>query len=407
VRRVIVSAWFLFASVGIAQNLPLSPASQTMSQQETQRSSLERALNSERQAGKAAEDPSIQRLEDELMQALEDEETAKELHGATKGPSQYLQTPVLYATNRKRVGSILSSDPRPENSVELGIVNVTIATRYGVRTDYLPGAQLVSKASSAGISGTSSFDTVGQFQSTLKAEALKGRSARKILLFVHGFNTSFEGALERTALIATELQSPVVPITYSWPSAGSAMQYAHDEDMVRASTEAFGAFLKQLLSNSPVEVVIICHSMGAREVTSVLSDLAKEGFDTNKLSRVVFVAADIFTSEFQSKWPVLSSLKKISYAFYASDSDWPLKVSFFKHDADRLGYANSKLWPPPGATTVNASNVDSILDTFGHSYIENPQLGADIGNWITTGADPVQRGLLRHATPNGTVYYFP
>jgi esterase/lipase superfamily enzyme len=384
-----------------------TPVSRTADQLDVRRSQLEHDLEAQRRSGKTPEDSSVQHLEDELMQVRLDEETAKQPQGPAKGPKLFLKTQILYATNRQRVGKSFSSEISNANSVEFGIANVTIGTGNGVRTDYLPNATFVSKTNATISPETTALDDFGKFRAAMQSEALSVKSPPKILLFVHGFNTSFEEALERTALIAAELQSPVVPMTYSWPSAGSVRRYSHDEEEIRASTEAFAHFLKQIVSDSPVEIVIVCHSMGAREVASALTDLAKEKFDTKKLRRVVFVAADIFTSEFQSEWPSLSSLKKIKYTFYASDGDLALKYSFYKHDAPRLGYVNSNLWSPPGASTIDASNVDSILNTFGHSYIENPQLGADIGNWITTGADPIRRGLLSRSIPDGTIYFFP
>jgi esterase/lipase superfamily enzyme len=382
-------------------------ASQTADRLDVRRSKLEHDLAVERDSGKTAEDASIQGLEDELMQARLNEEIAKQPQGPTKGPKLFLKTQILYATNRQRQGRSYSSKISNSNTVEVGTARVTIGIHEGIRTDYLPDATFVSAASYTDSPEITSFVDFDNFRAATRREAKNGKSTRKILLFVHGFNTSFEDALKRTALIAVELQTPVIPMTYSWPSADSVMRYSLDEEMIRASNEAFTDFLKQIASDSPAEIVIVCHSMGAREVASALASLAKEKFDTKKLSRVVFVASDIFTTEFQSEWPSLASLKKIKYTFYASDSDLALTYSFLKHDAHRLGYVDANLWSPPGASTIDASNVDSILNTFGHSYIENPQLGADMGTWLTTGADPTHRGLLERPPTGSEIYFFP
>ena len=403
---------FLLATIITALYLvhgPISSYSQyaadrVAGQERTETETLEQKLAIQRQSGKQLEDPSLQNVEDDIMQAKLDEVLARQPQGQNKGPKLHLKMPVLYATNRLRVESALSAQPTPDNSVEFGIANVTIETDKGVRTDYLPRASF-TKAD--GDPEVTRLANAGKFVSLMMSEALMVQHSPKVLIFVHGFNTSFDEALERTALIATELQTPVIPIMYSWPSAGSVRKYFHDEEVVRASTEAFDSFLKQVITKSPGKVVLISHSMGAREVTSTLSDLAKEKFDTGKLSSVVFVAADIFTSEFQSRWSALQGLKATRYAFYASDNDLALKWSFWKHDAPRLGCVDLNLWPPPGAITIDASNIDSIFNTFGHSYIENPQFGADIGNWVTSGRDPTHRGLLSRQTPNGPVYYFP
>jgi esterase/lipase superfamily enzyme len=384
-----------------------SPLTQTTEQPDDRVSRLRHDYDVQRESGKAAEDPSIQPLEDELIQAILDEEISKQPQGLTKGPKLFLKTQILYATNRQRVGGSFSSEINKANSVEVGTARVTVGIREGVRTDYLPDATFVPKSSDTEPTEITSFDDFGNFEAALRRQAKNGKNPRKILLFVHGFYTSFDDALKRTALIAAALQTPVIPMTYSWPSADSFVSYSHDEEMIGASNEAFSNFLKQIVSDSPTEIVIVCHSMGARAVARVLADLAKEKFDTKKLSRVVFVASDIFTDEFQSEWPYLSSLKKIKYTFYASDSDLALRLSFYKHGAKRLGYVDSNLWSPPGASTIDASNINSILYTLGHSYIDNPELGADIGNWLTTGADPTHRGLLERPPTGSGTYFFP
>ena len=68
----------------------------------------------------------------------------------------------------------------------------------------------------------------------LVQERLKGSSDYKdhALVFVHGFNTSFEYALYRTAQIAYDIKFDGVPLLYSWPSMGSLTlhDYSHDRE---------------------------------------------------------------------------------------------------------------------------------------------------------------------------------
>ena len=52
------------------------------------------------------------------------------------------------------------------------------------------------------------------------------------LVFVHGFNTSFEHALYRTAQIAYNIKFDGAPFLYSWPSKGalSSQDYSYDRE---------------------------------------------------------------------------------------------------------------------------------------------------------------------------------
>ncbi|CAN0505933.1 unnamed protein product, partial [Phaeothamnion confervicola] len=52
------------------------------------------------------------------------------------------------------------------------------------------------------------------------------------LLFVHGFNTTFEAAIFRTAQIAYDLKFDGAPFLYSWPSKGQIgfQDYSYDRE---------------------------------------------------------------------------------------------------------------------------------------------------------------------------------
>lgn len=54
------------------------------------------------------------------------------------------------------------------------------------------------------------------------------RSERRAFIFVHGFNNSFEDAARRTAQIAFDVKFDGVPLFYSWPSKGKALDYVYD-----------------------------------------------------------------------------------------------------------------------------------------------------------------------------------
>ena len=52
------------------------------------------------------------------------------------------------------------------------------------------------------------------------------------LVFVHGFNTTFDNALFRTAQIAYDLKFDGAPFVYSWPSQGQVgfQDYSYDRE---------------------------------------------------------------------------------------------------------------------------------------------------------------------------------
>ncbi len=68
------------------------------------------------------------------------------------------------------------------------------------------------------------------------ARFLQTLAADDVLLFVHGYYTTFEDAILRTAQLMHDLNFPGKGVTFSWPSQGSFDGYAHDEVQNAGST---------------------------------------------------------------------------------------------------------------------------------------------------------------------------
>jgi esterase/lipase superfamily enzyme len=60
---------------------------------------------------------------------------------------------------------------------------------------------------------------------------------REVLVFIHGFNTTFEYATRRAAQVAADLGFNGAPVVFSWPSAGSAGPLAYQRDGRNADPE--------------------------------------------------------------------------------------------------------------------------------------------------------------------------
>jgi esterase/lipase superfamily enzyme len=65
------------------------------------------------------------------------------------------------------------------------------------------------------------------------AKAVRYRD--QVFIFVHGFNTSFDDALYRTAQLAYDMEFDGVPYLFSWPSMASATEYLYDRDSADGS----------------------------------------------------------------------------------------------------------------------------------------------------------------------------
>lgn len=376
----------------------------------TTRLEIQDRLRTAQKNGEDEAAPDVRSLEERLLQALSDEEDgqAAVTDNTKGGKGSKVQVPVLYATDRQRVGRNFGGELSSGGGLELGKTASVFSVDYGVNPEQVPGAKRRQGGASEKMQESEDRLSHDAFWSDARSRGtlVHGRKPL-LLLFVHGYRTSFAEAIERTARLATELQLPVVPMAYSWPSSGSTLGYWHDEDRVRASSLRFGEFLKDLLRNSPLDVLLVCHSMGCREVSSALSDVANERVDARRLRWVAFTAADVFTQEFRERWPAIRSLPA-NFAFYASDGDRALAMSTYLHwVSPRLGYADTNLWAPPGGMTINASNASSIFDGIGHSYlVDNPKVGSDIASWVG-GVSPDDRGMVVDRRRKEIIYIMP
>src|SRR5690606_13976939 len=98
------------------------------------------------------------------------------------------------------------------------------------------------------------------------------------LVFVHGFNTSFQFAVFRTAQVAYDLKFDGAPFLYSWPSKGQLglSDYSYDRESAGAAEPYFREFLELVVRETGAKSVsVIAHSMGNQLLLPVLRDMRR------------------------------------------------------------------------------------------------------------------------------------
>ena len=99
----------------------------------------------------------------------------------------------------------------------------------------------------------------------------------QVFIFVHGFNTSFDDALYRTAQLAYDMEFDGVPYLFSWPSMASATEYLYDRDSADGSQRYFIEFLDLVAKKTKAKRVhIIAHSMGTRPLIAAIANAARQ-----------------------------------------------------------------------------------------------------------------------------------
>ncbi len=213
------------------------------------------------------------------------------------------------------------------------------------------------------------------------------------LLFIHGYNVSFEDALFRTAQLAVDLKFRGAPISFSWPSYADPVKYTFDEQNAEVSIPALREFLEDLVSRSGAKRIhIVAHSMGNRVLAGALRAMSPEARIKNKamFREIVLAAPDIDSRVFQSQ--VLPHIQDNTQhcTLYASSRDRALMLSRYFHNYQRLGETEPQLIVASGMDTIDASLVDTSL--LGHSYIGDVQsIVTDLHELVVVGKRPTER----------------
>jgi esterase/lipase superfamily enzyme len=223
----------------------------------------------------------------------------------------------------------------------------------------------------------------------LARSTVDGSPRRDALLFVHGYNVSFENAARRTAQIAYDLRFQGVPMLYSWPSTGGTLRYMEDETNARWTVPHFDEFLTMARTAiGATGIHVIAHSMGNRVLTECLRTHRLEGAGA-KLLQVVLAAPDIDADTFADLAREFNAQAE-RVTLYASSGDLALKASKLVHGYPRAGDSEPTLVITDGVDTIDASGIDTNL--LGHSYVGTAtSILADVHALVENGHAPAER----------------
>ena len=229
---------------------------------------------------------------------------------------------------------------------------------------------------------------------------------RMALVFIHGFNVSFEDAALRSAQIGFDLQVPGMTAFYSWPSKGKLTGYTADEASIQASEPYIAQFLSQFATQSGAERVhIIAHSMGNRGLLRSIQRIVHQAQVQSHVpfGQIFLAAPDEDPDVFRDLATAYQTVAQRT-TLYVSAKDKALATSGIIHDYPRAGFS-----PPvtivPGVDTVEVSNIDLTL--LGHGYYGDARdLLQDMHNLLRHNTPPEQRFGLREVLAGGDRRYW-
>jgi esterase/lipase superfamily enzyme len=224
------------------------------------------------------------------------------------------------------------------------------------------------------------------------AADLAGTKSRNILVFVHGFNTSFEDAAVRAAQIAADADFDGTVVLFSWPSAASVSAYVRDQQTARnAGFHLLRLLRSQLPAAQPDHIELLGHSMGSEVIAKALS-LIGPADSLPRFSQVIFAAPDIDARVFRREILPKLSGRSDRVTLYASSDDEALRASRSLNGVWRLGLGGDSITVIKGMDTIDASRVRA--DVLGHTLFGNQSFLSDLAALLADGKSPSERRLL-------------
>ena len=314
---------------------------------------------------------------------------------------------IFLATTRRGVQSDRAADrfgPDDADSLQFAAVGVNVPP-YGARgTGELPRKGTFSSAPNPAkeffVASVIPADS-NRFVQRIAADLAVTRS-RNILVFVHGFNTSFEDAAVRAAQIAADLNFDGTVVLFSWPSAASVTSYVRDQQAARnAGFHLLRLLRGTLVAAQPDHIELLGHSMGSETIAKALS-LAPAIDSLPKFDQVVFAAPDLDRRVFGREILPRLETRAARVTLYASNDDDALRASRAVNGVWRLGLGGDSLVVIKGMDTIDATRVRA--DAIGHTLFGNQAFLADLSALFAEGKSPAERRLL--AVKRGDLVFF-
>jgi esterase/lipase superfamily enzyme len=223
--------------------------------------------------------------------------------------------------------------------------------------------------------------------------AVKKSPDRSVLVFVHGFNNTFEDAVYRFAQIVHDSGTHAVPVLVTWPSRGSLLAYGYDRESTNYTRNGLEELFQYLARDPNVgEVSILAHSMGNWLALESLRQMAiRNGGLPAKFKNVMLADADVDVDVFRSQLADMGAHRP-NFTLFVSRDDRALAASKrVWGNVDRLGAIDPQQSPYKEELIANDIAVIDLTnikagDALRHSkFAESPEVVQLIGTRLASG----------------------
>lgn len=242
-------------------------------------------------------------------------------------------------------------------------------------------------------------DTVEERPLDTVKNALRTSAADEMLFYIHGYYIDFEKGCRRATIFKENVGLVDKFLWFSWPSAGSLVNYARDEVNLYWSVPDMAAIISDLHRRfGDGNVDLAGHSLGGRGLVLALYEVANSNPGA-RFGEVVLLAPDIDFDVFRKLLPRIRPLAR-SITVYTSSLDAALAASAQLHGYPRLGQSGNDVSRLEGVEVIDTSDLP-FTSANGHLYhIYNSEVGNDLNQLVTQGITADNRDTLEKTGGN-------
>jgi esterase/lipase superfamily enzyme/Flp pilus assembly protein TadD len=312
------------------------------------------------------------------------------------GGPMYKEVSVIFATDRMRdaAAATLAFGSERSNALSFGIVAVPIS---GPAPPSSGRQSATSKGNVRIASDMEGADRLPQRCATavddlhqLFNDPARARP-KQALLFVHGYNVSFENAVLRAAQIAYDTSFDGNVFVFSWPSHARTLDYFTDSRTVNVAVGDLKRFMETAVAVAkPTKVHIIAHSMGNMVLLRALELGGKDSNVSPLIGQVITASPDV-DPEYYRLVVGMFARPEGNFTLYAAQVDWALWLSSWIWGS-RVGFINHVPFVTPGVDTIDISKGgSSVWQPFNWNhdiYVQSPVITGDMRRIIAQGSRP-------------------
>lgn len=213
------------------------------------------------------------------------------------------------------------------------------------------------------------------------------------LVFIHGFNNTYEDSVFRLAQIVHDSRMEATPILFTWPSRASLLGYEYDKESTNYSRTALEQSLRLLAQDPNVkDVTVLAHSMGTWLAVEALRQMGiRDGRIPSKIKNVILASPDIDIQVFAKQFAEMGTPKPKFTIFVSQDDRALAASSLITGRVARLGGIDPTVEPyrsrleKADITAIDLTAVKTDDSLHHGKFAQSPQIVQLIGQRLMTG----------------------